>query len=74
MIYKKCQRCQLNYVTSECTYCKICLEQLSGKKDDFDDVQYDVCPFCEKRVLTNGEEMCQKCLAKKQKGHDDVFL
>ena len=67
MKYKKCDRCELNYVTLQQKYCAVCLAQMQGKKEDFDEIAWDTCPYCEKNVLKNGEEMCRHCFEKRQK-------
>ncbi len=69
MIYKKCSRCQLNYVTADRELCDICLREMRGEKDDFDDSLCDICPFCEKYPLVDGEEMCRHCRKKRLKAH-----
>jgi len=47
---------------------------MSGKSTNFDPVELDFCPFCEKNKLKNGEEICKKCQEKRQKntGFDDI--
>ena len=67
MKYKKCIRCELNYVPLQQDFCAICLAQMQGKKDDFDLIALDICPYCEKSVLKSGEEMCRFCAEKRQK-------
>ena len=67
MKYKKCARCGLNYVTEDMELCDICRREIRGEKDPFDDISYDVCPFCEKNFLFGGEEMCASCRARRMK-------
>ena len=69
MKYKKCPRCDLNYVTEKCEFCTICKAEMSGKNANFDISEWDFCPFCEKNRLKNGEEICEKCLEKRQKNN-----
>ncbi len=71
MKYKKCVRCELNYVTFDQVFCSVCIAEMSGKKDDFDLIGWDICPFCEKNLLKNGEEMCEFCLSKRQTKQPD---
>lgn len=40
---------------------------MQGKKDDFDPIAMDTCPFCEKNPLKNGEDMCAVCRHKRAK-------
>ena len=74
MKYKKCPRCDLNYVVETQNFCKICQIEMSGKSTNFDPVEWDFCPFCEKNRLKNGEEICKKCREKRQKNtcFDDI--
>ena len=67
MQYKKCVRCDLNYVSLQKDFCDVCIAQMQGKKDDFDLIAYDICPYCEKNVIKSGEEMCIYCQEKRQK-------
>ncbi|MBQ9716269.1 MAG: hypothetical protein IJV77_07685 [Clostridia bacterium] len=67
MKYKKCPRCELNYMTLQQKYCTVCLAEMQGKKDDFDPIAMDTCPFCEKNPLKNGEDMCAVCRHKRVK-------
>ena len=67
MKYKKCSRCQLNYITEDQEFCGICLREMRGEKDEFDDISYDICPYCDKNILTNGEDMCKSCRIKRMK-------
>ncbi|MBE5748181.1 MAG: hypothetical protein E7344_00970 [Clostridiales bacterium] len=67
MKYKKCPRCNLNYMVETQSFCKICQAEMSGKSTIFDPVEWDFCPFCEKNRLENGEEICKKCQEKRQK-------
>lgn len=74
MKYKKCPRCDMNYVSETQNFCTICLAEMSGKSTNFDPIEWDFCPFCEKNKLKNGEEMCKKCMEKRRKNTscDDI--
>ena len=41
--------------------CGICTRK---SFDDGEDIESDICPFCEKNVLEYGEERCKSCLIK----------
>lgn len=73
MKYKKCPRCGLNYINAEDNLCKVCRDELDGKKSIFDteDAELIVCPYCEKNFMGIEDLMCQQCLKKRNKGLQD---
>ena len=65
MNYKRCPRCELNYILQEQSYCALCRRELAGQYDgDDDDALYDVCPYCEKNNLSYGQSRCTACEAR----------
>lgn len=72
MKYKKCSRCQLNYVAESEEICSVCKRELRGERDEFDeDLPFDVCPYCEKNPIDYGEEMCEACRRKRARMTDE---
>lgn len=70
MKYTRCSRCQLNYVAEGQQFCKVCQDELAGKKSIFnDDFDVALCPYCNKRQINADQIMCAKCLAKRCKNH-----
>ena len=61
--YKKCPRCEINWIPDEEEYCEICLAELAGKILDEED-EDDLCPVCGVNILEAGEKMCAECKAK----------
>ena len=61
--YKKCPRCELNWIPEEEEYCEICKAELAGKVLD-DDYEEEICPVCGVNPLEPGEKMCAECRAK----------
>ena len=67
MAYKKCPRCELNYIKDTEQYCKVCLVdmgKLAGDHildDDILDEDLRLCPECGENYLEEGEEMCYAC-------------
>ena len=61
--YKKCPRCELNWIPEEEEYCEICKAELAGKILD-DDFEEEVCPVCGVNAIEPGEKMCADCRAK----------
>lgn len=68
MAYKKCPRCNLNYIKDVDALCMVCMEDL-GKTSrlDKDDEDYDICPECGDNVIKSGEEMCYQCMLERTK-------
>ncbi|MBS7262669.1 MAG: hypothetical protein KIG36_03560 [Eubacteriales bacterium] len=65
MPYKKCPRCNLNYIDVNDTYCPVCLAELGKiKRDntlDLSEDGYELCPECGENMIAPGEEMCAQC-------------
>ena len=72
MAYKKCPRCNLNYVKDTDLLCKICLEEVGKalRSNDEED-EYDICPECGEQIIKAGEEMCTQCLVEQNKDEVD---
>lgn len=67
--YKKCPRCELNYIEEDKDYCDVCLAEMQGGKlkfadlDDEDDEieKTELCPVCGENYMRPGEKMCDEC-------------
>ena len=64
--YKKCPRCELNYILETEDYCSVCKEELSGNA--VNDLDYDesfarICPRCGINTITDDQEYCEACRA-----------
>lgn len=55
MRYKKCPRCELNYIMIDAQFCEVCLRELSG--DNF----YDYCCVCGKELDGDDLDICKEC-------------
>lgn len=78
--FKKCPRCELNYIPIEEDYCSICKEELKGllvEDIEEDDEEEGLCPRCRTNYVNDGEKYCERCLqemeAEKEKSSDDLF-
>ncbi len=67
MKYKRCPRCGLNYITLDEQLCKVCKDELDGRKSIFDDDDELICPYCEKNPIGIDDIMCSECRAKRSK-------
>ena len=67
--YKKCPRCELNYIEEDKDYCDVCLAEMQGGKlrfadmdeEETDDEKTELCPVCGENYMRPGEKMCDEC-------------
>lgn len=66
--YKKCPRCELNYIEEDKDYCDVCLAEMQGSRLKFADLDEDeeaekteLCPVCGENYMRPGEKMCDEC-------------
>lgn len=69
--YKKCPRCQLNYIRADWEICSVCQDELNGKKSIFDTDEVLLCPYCNKRTMDVDEIMCWQCQQRRNKRFDE---
>ncbi len=71
--YKKCPRCELNYIDAEKQeYCDVCLKEMKGIRTDADEIEEEedaelpteLCPVCGENMMRAGEKMCEECRKK----------
>ena len=64
--YKKCPRCELNYITKEEKYCSVCKKEMQvGGGDLVDESELEVCPICKINYIQPDEIMCASCYAER---------
>lgn len=64
--YKKCPRCELNYILESETYCSVCKDEMSGMSSDdlyYDDSFTRICPRCGINSIADDQEYCDACRA-----------
>ena len=79
--YKKCPRCELNYIPIEKEYCALCEQELKGHlivETDEEDEEEGLCPRCRTNYLNDGEKYCEQCQAeidaeKEKSAHADFW-
>lgn len=62
--YKKCPRCELNYIPREEELCDVCKAELKIIKDKAllsDDEDEILCPICKQNYISIDDDMCLKC-------------
>ncbi len=76
MKYKKCPRCEINYIPIEDDYCEICKKELKGQLVfdiiDEEDIDFDaegICPRCKTNYVADGEKYCHQCLIELEGGN-----
>ena len=69
--YKKCPRCELNYILEEDDYCEVCKAELKGIDTNFEEEEDVICPKCKQNYGEPGEKYCLTCLQKMQGNWDD---
>lgn len=73
MKYKKCPRCGLNFILCEENLCKVCLDEIDGRKSIFDEIDDDlICPYCNKNKIGIDDVMCEQCALRRKKKKDDL--
>ncbi len=68
--FKKCPRCDINYIPIDQEYCEICTAEMKGIKvysEDFDELEPGLCPKCKQNYLNDGEKICASCALEAEK-------
>ena len=61
----KCPRCELNYITENETYCKVCLREMKG---DAPKDEIELCSVCNEAPALPGRDVCLFCLKEMSSG------
>ena len=75
--YKKCPRCDLNWIKQDEDYCPVCKAELKMKggihllEDDENTEEERVCPICHINLLEEGEDCCPQCKAERENVAED---
>ena len=59
MMFEKCPRCDLNYITASEKYCKVCMREMKG--DNARD-EIEMCSVCSENPVLPGRDICLFCL------------
>ena len=68
--YKKCPRCELNYIKVEEDYCPVCKAEMKLTNDDSYNDDLELCPVCGSNFVSIDQVMCDECA--KKRSLDDV--
>jgi hypothetical protein len=63
----KCPRCELNYITEEEGYCKICKQEMMG---DISHDEVELCTICNERRVMPGKDICLVCYKEMTESED----
>lgn len=69
--YKKCERCELNYILEEEDYCKVCKQEMKLEKGE-DDEDLEICPICGVNYMPVNQVKCDECAKKKVNDNDEA--
>ena len=59
MTLTKCPRCELNYITPDQKYCKVCLREMKGEGKT---EEVELCSICNEAPALPGKDVCLFCL------------
>ena len=68
MTLMKCPRCDLNYITPDQKYCKVCMREMKGESSA-DEVE--LCSICNEAPALPGKDVCLFCLKEMNKSNSD---
>jgi len=68
--YKKCPRCELNYIKVEEDYCAVCKTEMKLAPEDSLSDDMELCPVCGQNFVSVDQVMCDECA--KKRTLDDV--
>ncbi|MBR2824364.1 MAG: hypothetical protein IKE24_11845 [Clostridia bacterium] len=68
MTLVKCPRCDLNYITPDQKYCKVCLREMKGGTAS-DEVE--LCSICNEAPALPGKDVCLFCLREMNKSNSE---
>jgi hypothetical protein len=62
----KCPRCDLNYIREDEKYCKVCLREMKGEKQQ---EEMELCSICNEEPALPGRDVCIFCLKEMNKSN-----
>ena len=75
--YKKCPRCDVNYILDGSDYCPVCQLEMKGQRVLIEDLEEEgavLCAKCGLNFAVEGEKFCEDCLSEALRGKDIVAL
>ncbi len=72
-VYKRCPRCELNYIKKGEEYCSVCINEMNSRNDSLNcDVELELCPICKINYINEDEIMCASCAAEREAEGADI--
>jgi len=68
MTLMKCPRCDLNYITPDQKYCKVCLREMKGEGNP---EEVELCSICNEAPALPGKDVCLFCLKEMNKSNSE---
>ena len=68
MGFKKCPRCELNYISDAEMYCKVCLREMRGEETR---EEVELCTVCNEAPAIPGKDVCLFCLKEMNKSNNE---
>lgn len=68
MTLMKCPRCDLNYITPDQKYCKVCLREMKGEGEP---EEVELCSICNEAPALPGKDVCLFCLKEMNQSNND---
>ena len=68
MTLMKCPRSDLNYITPDQKYCKVCLREMKGEGST---EEVELCSICNEAPALPGKDVCLFCLREMNKSNSD---
>lgn len=68
MTLLKCPRCELNYITPDQKYCKVCQREMKGEGDP---EEVELCSICNEAPALPGKDVCLFCLKEMNKSNSE---
>lgn len=69
MAWRKCPRCELNYIEDAQSLCSVCMKETMGMamEEDFS----EMCIVCGERKAIQGGDLCLRCMESEKLLYDD---
>ena len=64
----KCPRCDLNYITPDQKYCKVCQREMKGESSA---EEVELCSICNEAPALPGKDVCLFCLKEMNKSNSE---
>lgn len=68
MAFRKCPKCELNYIKDDETFCNVCLREIKrGQREEKPEEEALMCTECGEAPAVHGSELCAECLREQRR-------